>query len=147
MLAGTFLCRYNGATRNAEGHAAACASGRTSLEYVWGLDDSWILDAESPERSSWARYINHSRRRQNVGHVFVSLPPWVQSLLAPLNVPTDPYAVWFEAKRDMTAGEELLVDYGTSYWDATICVEWHKRLPKGAPLWRLHPDRLQVDWG
>ena len=37
-----------------------------------------------------------------------------------LPVPTVPYAVWFETERDIARGEELLIDYGTKYWDATV---------------------------
>ena len=106
ISAGTFLCRYTGFLRNADTHAAACNRGMTSLDYVWGLSDGWVIDAEDPRCSSWGRYINHSKRKQNCQHVFVCLPDVV-----PGWVPSQPYAVWFETVRDIKEGEELFLDY------------------------------------
>ena len=148
--AGTFLCRYEGVLRDADAHANACNAGQTSLDYNWGLGDEWHIDAEDPKRvrGSWARYINHSRRKQNCEHAFVGLPAPIASLLQRLrlNVPTDPVAVFLGTKSDIAEGEELFIDYGNGYWDATVCMELHKRAPFSAPLWRLHPRRVAIDY-
>ena len=141
--AGSYLCRYTGFLRDAEAHTRACNMGLTSLDYAWALGD-WVIDADDSSFSSWARYVNHSRGpKRNVQHVYVSLPEWIQAL--PLPVPKEPYAVWFEAKRDIAVGEELLVDYGTNYWDSSVLMSLHKAAPLAAPLWRLHPTRIKID--
>ena len=62
-----------------------------------GGDDHLVgIDGEDPTRSSWARFINNA-------------PPFRSNLLAqmdPLNG-----RIWFVAKREIAAGEELLFTY------------------------------------
>ena len=62
-------------------------------------------------------------------------------------VPTSPFAVWFETTRDIAAGEELLLDYGQGYWDATVAMPLHKYASFASPLWRLvDPRRIAIDY-
>ena len=82
-----------------------------------------------PRRSSWARYINHSVRRQNCDTISCGL-----SLLSSLLPPSrEPFCVYIEASRDIAQGEELLMDYGRKYWDT-----------QQAALGRLR--RLRIDY-
>ena len=68
-----------------------------------------------PRHSSWARYINHSVRRQNCDTIACGLHFVAPSLLPPSR---EPFCVYIEARRDIAQGEELLMDYGRSYWDS-----------------------------
>lgn len=62
-----------------------------------------FVDGEDPNRSSWCRYINHAKGDA------CNLVSKVDGLR---------YLVWFEAIRDIAAGEELGFDYGAGYrWD------------------------------
>eukprot|EP00804_Cyclotella_cryptica_P008886 CCRYP_013094-RA/>CCRYP_013094-RA protein AED:0.54 eAED:0.42 QI:0/-1/0/1/-1/1/1/0/857 len=64
-----------------------------------------FVDAEDEYTSLWTRFINHAS------------PPLDN--LKPMSVP-ESYdgkpRVWFMAKRDIEAGEELCFDYGDDYW-------------------------------
>ena len=68
--------------------------------YVMGLGNGYILDGEDPSKSTFLRYINHSRRRANCRAEEV--------------VDTDfsgPFAaVAVVAERDIAPGEELMFD-------------------------------------
>ena len=57
-----------------------------------------------------------------------------------------PSQIWFESTRDIAAGEELFANYGQGYWDAMVAMPLHKHAPIGAPLWRLHPKRVMIDY-
>ena len=59
----------------------------------------WIIDGEDAERSSWARYINHSLRRRNC-FAF-----------------SGPGFVYFKATKDIPKGGELFFQYGGDYWE------------------------------
>lgn len=74
------------------------------------LGDTWLLDGECEVRSGWTRFVNHSRRKANCESymlTFATLEPRLNS-------------VYFEATRDIAAGEEILVDYGEEYWDSRV---------------------------
>ncbi|KAL7545817.1 hypothetical protein ACHAWF_009166 [Thalassiosira exigua] len=64
-----------------------------------------FVDAEDEHQSLWTRFVNHAS------------PPG--NNLQPKSVP-ESYdgnpRVWFMAKRDIEAGEELCFDYGKDYW-------------------------------
>ena len=64
-----------------------------------------FVDAEDEYESLWTRFINHA-------------PPPLDNL-KPMSVP-ESYdgqpRVWFMAKRDIEAGEELCFNYGEDYW-------------------------------
>ena len=57
-----------------------------------------FIDAENPDRSSWCRYINHAGSEEAACNV--------DSL-----VNRSAALVWFVARRDIAAGEELCFDY------------------------------------
>merc|ERR1712194_341127 len=94
---GSLIGRYNGELLNDDEYDARLAemvSGQGM--YVMDMGNGYILDGEDPSKSTFLRYINHSRRRANCRAEEV--------------VDTDysgPFA----------AGEELMFDYGEAYWD------------------------------
>ena len=79
-----------------------------------------MLDAEDATRSNWLRYLNHSRRRDNV-------------IPGPANIMGFNYAAVFQVSRPIQPGEELLFDYGAGYWD--------RLYPN-----RLDPRRVAIDY-
>lgn len=141
--AGTMVNRYWGALRRRVAQDAATDAWLTSGLYALSLGDEWVVDSEDAGSSSWARYINHSVRLQNVQAVYVDPPRWLQSTLP------SPYAIWLEASRDIAAGEELRCDYGEEYWDAQTALV-PLPLDKGTPLYqlnaRLNPRRVAIDY-
>ena len=77
--------------------------GVTANGYIFELDNFRYIDASEivdESQVNWTRRINHS-----------SSP----NLLVETNALLD--LVWFEAKRDIVAGEELCFDYGNRYWE------------------------------
>ena len=63
------------------------------------------IDGEDPTRSSWCRYINHCEE----GQPGCNLEPMCDGARC---------LVWFEARRSIEVGEELLFDYSDHYrWD------------------------------
>uniref|UniRef100_A0A7S0L0H8 SET domain-containing protein n=2 Tax=Coccolithus braarudii TaxID=221442 RepID=A0A7S0L0H8_9EUKA len=86
---------------------------RTSGAYIMTLGDSWVLDGEDETRSAWTRFVNHSRRKANCASYFLVVSPTEESRYT-LN------SVYLEATRDISAGEELLIDYGPEYWDSRV---------------------------
>ncbi|KAL1522930.1 hypothetical protein AB1Y20_017895 [Prymnesium parvum] len=106
IAAGTFLFEYEGERLTEEGFFARYpdANGR----YVACIDGylPWMapsyIDGADPERSSLARWMNHSRRRANVR--------WKKQRLG--------VQMHFYAASDISAGDELMFDYGDAYWTA-----------------------------
>ena len=80
------------------------------------------VDAEDGTRSNWTRYINHAH---------------YETPACNLEPRSDPLAcrVWFEARRDIEPGEELLFSYGAAYntlygkgaHEASGGKDWHTR--------------------
>lgn len=137
---GTMIVRYTGRTETMTDQNARISAGLTSKDYVFKLGGGWYIDAEHPSSSSWARYINHSVLRKNCNAVYMAMPEWTSACPCP----TVPYAVWFEASRSITPGQELFIDYGRSYWDS----RWLESSPFPdalSGLWLLHPNRLAID--
>ena len=150
LPAGTFLTRYTGDLRTAADHQAICEAGPVSA-YACDLGTSWVIDASDSSHSDWAHILNHSRRKQNCDFFLSGLPESAARaadllLPVPMSLPTDPYALWYETTRDVAAGEELCTDYGTNYWDGQVGAQLHKAAPALAPLWRLNPSRLAIDY-
>ena len=79
-------------------HASGCV-------YLFALDEEGeaFVDGRSPWLSNWCRYINHSPSGN----------------LSPFRDEDDPAGtvIYFQANRHIERGEELLFDYGESYWD------------------------------
>jgi hypothetical protein len=70
--------------------------GELSSDYVFDLGENvpFMLDAQDPTRSNWCRFMNHNVRRANVEACMSDTGCFV----------------YFEAGRDIAAGEELLID-------------------------------------
>ena len=139
--AGTFLTRYTGDLQKATDYSKGPASA-----YACDLGKHWAIDAADSPHARWAHILNHSRRKQNCDFFLSGLPERAADLLHAAKLPTDPFALWYETTRDIAPGEELCTDYGVGYWDDRICAGLHNAAPTLAPLWRLHPSRLAVDY-
>ena len=116
--AGTLVERYEGVFRTCDDQTEVTESFLSSGKYSWTLaEGEWCVDADDPNKSGWARYINHSVRRENC--IFV--PCGLDALAPPGVLPqaTEPFCIFVEALRPIKAGEELLIDYGPEYaWAA-----------------------------
>tara|TARA_B110001452_G_scaffold193110_1_gene163077 strand:- start:167 stop:679 length:513 start_codon:yes stop_codon:yes gene_type:complete len=93
------VARYSGRLYSRAAFDAAGAAGETSGDYALELMPGWIIDGEDSERSSWARYINHSLRRRNC-FAF-----------------SGPGFVYFRATKAIPKGGELFFQYGDDYWE------------------------------
>jgi SET domain-containing protein len=82
-------------------------AGHTTGDYVIALDAGWTIDADNAETSSWLRYINHSSRRANVASFHARPRRGLEASRG---------AIFFEIKKLVAVGEELLVDYKEDYW-------------------------------
>jgi SET domain-containing protein len=147
--AGKLIARYDGAYRTVANQVKATGS-ITSGMYSWTLENEcgrsgWCVDADDPKSSGWARYINHSLRRENLLAQSLYPPEWAAAFLP------SPLAIWFESIKDIDAGEELLYDYTASYWDplTPLVPALHEAVPRGSPLYkmnaRLNPRRAIID--
>ena len=95
------------------------------------------MDAEDESAAGWPRFVNHSRRRVNCTHVGLGLG-WLGLTLTLtltltqtrrvnckhvcLRLPVVllgrvPLGLWVRTTREIAPGEELLLDYGSAYWD------------------------------
>ena len=104
--AGDLVIEYRGDVISWRGLAERYGTGTINLQgkYVFELRrDGSYIDAGDEASSSVgiARYINHSGRRPN--------------LLAQVDLLHS--RVWFEAARNIRAGDELCFDYGERYWE------------------------------
>ena len=98
---GSVIGRYNGELLTDEQYEVRLQeSDDGEGMYVMGLGNGYVIDGEDPSKSTFVRYMNHSRRRANCRAEEV--------------VDTDvsgPFAaVAVMAERDIAAGEELLFD-------------------------------------
>jgi SET domain-containing protein len=118
---GELVGRYSAPVLSMNDAIRATEAGTTSDNYSFSLDGAdWVLDAEDATRSNWLRYLNHSRRRDNV-------------IPGPANIMGFNYAAVFQVSRPIQPGEELLFDYGAGYWD--------RLYPN-----RLDPRRVAIDY-
>ena len=83
-----------------------CTAKRNDSDYVFAIDKNLSIDAADPTMAGWTRYINHERtgKQRNLD---VCVDHRDKS-----NLPM----VWFRSNRDIQLGEELLFNYGQSYW-------------------------------
>ena len=108
---GTWLGEYTG-----EVLSAAEYEGRypaEDAEYVFAASAEHNIDAASPARSGFLRYVNHSAR------------PNVMAAVVRVRRVRGGKRVHLYAARDVSAGEELLLDYGEGDWagrEAGECV-------------------------
>ena len=131
LPAGAFLGRYTGEMLRLEDALEAWTAGETSGDYFALLNGAGssplVIDAEDYRKSSWPRFINHSKRRANCK---------ILELRQPLAEGVDarvPLGLYVQTSRDIRAGEELLISYGDAYWD-----------DRGFPMW--NPRRWLIDY-
>ena len=131
LPAGAYLSPYTGTLMHLDDATAAKLRGDTSGDYHARLNgwfgEALVVDAED-EASGWPRYINHSRRRANCENFELRKPVAIGPRRLGL-----PLGLYVQLRRDVAAGEELLVDYGDDYWD-----------DRG--LRPLDPRRIAVDY-
>jgi hypothetical protein len=109
--------------------------GITSSSYAFSLGSGFVIDAEDEKDSGWARFVNHSVRRESCQCVPVGLPS-----------ATEPFAIYFETTRKIAAGEELLIDYGKQYWDTQLgASSWYtpRRLFRRTAISTSYSSRLR----
>lgn len=75
-----------------------------------GRTEDWYLNAANKNATA-GRYINGIRGTRRLANVGFCSGPLVQH---PLH---GQYYVWVKAIRDIRKGQELLVDYGSEYWN------------------------------
>lgn len=116
--AGVVIGRYTGKLLTWED--AAKSDPSYYMEY-FGLsgEDGLIVDGKDERKSSWTRFINHSKRKANC--LAVHIDPMI---------PMGPY---IETTRPISAGQEILFDYGGEYWDG-----------QGFPVY--NPQRFIIDY-
>jgi len=96
-------------------------------DYLFDMGDDLFLDAEDSDWSSWCRFMNHAPevilKGDKAGRE--NLECNVETKFTSQSVMTDDLSghktimqprLWFIARRDIENGEELLYDYGDSYW-------------------------------
>ena len=114
LPAGSFLGRYTGEVLGLEEASRAWSSGETSGAYFallsGGAGPPLVVDAEDYRKSSWPRFINHSVRRANCKNLELR-----QSLVDGWDARI-PLGLYVQTKRNIRAGEELLISYGDKYW-------------------------------
>ena len=74
-------------------------------EYVLGANEDYNIDASDPAKSSFLRYLNHS---SNAANLFFDVCKVRRQRAKEVK--------FFTARR-IAAGEELLFDYGKTYWE------------------------------
>jgi uncharacterized protein len=84
-----------------------------SNAYIYYINRNHVLDARSYKKSM-ARYANDARGLQRVKGVSNNA-----------RYTEDGLRVFIEAKRDIPAGSEILVDYGREYWQV---IRYNKKL-------------------
>ena len=100
----------------------------------------YVVDGSDPERSSWGRYFNHSRRRQNCHAELVESKVLSSALFGRLLFggarrrsstgseeatavgagATTTTGIIIRASRRIEIGEELFIDYGDEYWEGLV---------------------------
>ena len=117
LAEGAVLDRYTGLYMDVAEYDRRFEDGLTSGDYVMKLNSGVLVDAEDATRSSWVRYINHSKRKANTEPI---------DLVGSLDI------LFIQTTRDIAAGEEILFEYGDDYWDSRF--------------FPLDPRRLAVDY-
>ena len=101
--AGTFLGFYKGEVVD------GLEASKRSPEYMFIIGKNKFIDARD-YKSCYARYYNCAMKSSDQ-NVSVERIEW-----------TNPQkAICFIANRDVAQGEEFLISYGSSYWEAAVC--------------------------
>lgn len=105
-----------------------------SGDYLFDMGDGLFLDGEDTDVSSWCRFMNHAPETVSVSsdgngnndgnndNAGINNSRCnVETKCSRLSYEKDGTRVlpvlWFIARRDILSGEELLYDYGDSYWE------------------------------
>jgi SET domain-containing protein len=83
-----------------------------SGDYLFDMGDDIFLDAEDVDVSGWCRFMNHAPSARCNVETRCTRQTWNGNGTASV----DP-RLWYVALCDIAPGEELLYDYGDSYWD------------------------------
>ena len=83
-------------------------------DYLFDMGDNLFIDGEDADVSSWCRFMNHASEDTCMQKCNVETRHSSQiwdgtKMIQP--------RLWYVALRDIQVGEELLYDYGDSYWD------------------------------
>ena len=84
-----------------------------SGDYLFDMGDDVFMDAEDTDISSWCRFMNHAAEDCDECNVETK---WTKQIKEGKKIVQQP-SLWFVTVRDIQVGEELLYDYGDSYWD------------------------------
>lgn len=83
-----------------------------SGDYLFDMGDELYIDGEDADLSSWCRFMNHGTAETMECNTETRCTRqfWDgEKIVEP--------RLWFVATRNIERGEELLYDYGDSYWD------------------------------
>mmetsp|Transcript_45980 Transcript_45980/g.103866 ORF Transcript_45980/g.103866 Transcript_45980/m.103866 type:complete len:395 (-) Transcript_45980:322-1506(-) len=81
-----------------------------SGDYIFGAGENIFVDGEDIEKSNWGRFINHAPELEKDPACNLRCKTLASDMFGKPRV-------WFVAIRDIAPGEELLFDYGDTYWD------------------------------
>lgn len=120
LPAGSYLGQYTGIMRTPEAAREAFERGETSSNYFATIENGpggqpLVVDAEDASTAAWPRYINHSRQRVNCRNTELNLP---LDLPGGLVLGKVSLGLYVQTMRDIAADEELLIDYGDSYFSS-----------------------------
>ena len=76
-------------------------------DYIYSPGDGIFIDAEDPDASNWCRFINHAATDAPECNL--------RSKSLPFGMDGKP-RIWFVSTRVIEPGDELLFDYGDTYW-------------------------------
>lgn len=83
-----------------------------SGDYLFDMGDDLFIDGEDTDKSTWCRFMNHASAELGVCNMETRCTRQIwdgEKIVEP--------RLWFVATRNIETGEELLYDYGDSYWD------------------------------
>jgi SET domain-containing protein len=85
--------------------------GKTG-DYLFDMGDDIFIDAEDTDISSWCRFMNHAAEDCIECNIETK---WTKQVKEGSKI-TQQASLWFVTIKDIQVGEELLYDYGDSYW-------------------------------
>ena len=117
LESGTLVERYTGKLMSADMFDKSDSIG----DYAMEMANGDVIDAADERGSSYVRFVNHSVRRANCEAIdLYREDSWLAT-------------VYLETIKPISAGDELLFDYGKDYWD-------------NLGFFRLAPQRIVIDY-